>query len=77
MFDPGGSLGHLRASPFLGSWRALLCGDVMQVGGAGDDLQRFWRFDDSTSTCGKVVPVNYLRRTCSGQFAGSSQLGRL
>ena len=25
MFDPGGSQGHLRACPFLGSWRALLC----------------------------------------------------
>ena len=25
-FDPGGSQGHLRACPFLGSWRALVCG---------------------------------------------------
>ena len=27
-FDPGGSQGHLRACPFLGSWRALVCGEV-------------------------------------------------
>ena len=27
-FDPGGSRGHLRACPFLGSWRALVCGEV-------------------------------------------------
>ena len=27
-FDPGGSRGHLRACPFLGSWRALVCGEI-------------------------------------------------
>ena len=27
-FDPGGSRGHLRACPCLGSWRALVCGEV-------------------------------------------------
>ena len=27
-FDPGGSQGHLRACPFLGSWRVLVCGEV-------------------------------------------------
>ena len=27
-FDPGGSRGHLRACPFLGLWRALVCGEV-------------------------------------------------
>ncbi|CAM9103180.1 unnamed protein product [Ascophyllum nodosum] len=27
-FDSGGSRGHLRACPFLGSWRALVCGEV-------------------------------------------------
>ena len=27
-FDPGGSRGHLRACPFSGSWRALVCGEV-------------------------------------------------
>ena len=25
MFDPGGSAGRVRACPFLGEWRALLC----------------------------------------------------
>ena len=29
MFDPGGS-GSLRVCPFLGTWRALLCGEVMR-----------------------------------------------
>ena len=28
MFDPDGSTGHLRVSPFLGTWRALLCGEI-------------------------------------------------
>ena len=28
MFDLGGSQGRLCACPFLGSWRALLCGEV-------------------------------------------------
>ena len=27
-FDPGGFRGHLRARPFLGPWRALVCGEV-------------------------------------------------
>ena len=27
-FDPGSSRGHFRACPFLGSWRALVCGEV-------------------------------------------------
>ena len=34
-FDSGSSLGRLRACPFLRSWRALLCGEVMHVGAAG------------------------------------------
>ena len=49
MFDPGGSQGRLRASPFLGTWRALLCGEGMRAEAAGDDLQRFWSTDDSRS----------------------------
>ena len=31
-FDPGGSQGHLRACPFLGSWRALVCGEAVRGG---------------------------------------------
>ena len=34
-FDPGGSQGRLRACPVLGSWRALLCGEVIHAGAAG------------------------------------------
>ena len=34
-FDPGGSRGHLRACPFLGSWCALVCGEVIRAGTAG------------------------------------------
>ena len=34
-------LDRLRACPFLGTWRTLLCDEVMRVGAAGDDLQRF------------------------------------
>ena len=41
-FDPGGSRGHLHACPFLGPWRALVCGEVLQAGEAGDELQRFF-----------------------------------
>ena len=31
-FDPGGSRGHLRACPFLGPWRALVCGEDLRWG---------------------------------------------
>ena len=41
-FDPGGSRGHLGACPFLGPWRALVCGKVLRVGTAGDELQHFF-----------------------------------
>ena len=44
-FDPGGSQGHLRACPFLGSWRALVCGEVIRAGPAGDELQRVFGGD--------------------------------
>ena len=47
MFDSGGSQGRLSACPFLGTWRAFLCGKVMRVGAAGDDLQRLRRIKDS------------------------------
>ena len=42
-FDPDGSQGRLRACPFLGTWRALLCGEVVRTGAAGDELHRFQR----------------------------------
>ena len=44
-FDAGGSQGHLRACPFLESWRAMACGEVMCAGAAGDELQRFFGGD--------------------------------
>ena len=44
-FDPGGSRGHLRACPFWGSWRALVCGEVIRAGAAADELQRFFGGD--------------------------------
>ena len=44
-FDPGGSRSHLRACPFLGSWRALVCGEVIRAGAAGDELQCFFGGD--------------------------------
>ena len=34
-FDSGGSQGHLRACPFLGSWRALVCSEIIRAGEAG------------------------------------------
>ena len=34
-FDPGGSQGHSRACSFLGSWRALVCGEVIRAVAAG------------------------------------------
>ena len=44
-FDPGGSQGHLRACPFLGSLRALVCGEVFRAEAAGEELQRFFGGD--------------------------------
>ena len=44
-FDSGGSRGHLRACPYLGSWRALVCVEVIRAGAAGDEQQRFFGED--------------------------------
>ena len=44
-FDLGGSRGHLRACLLLGSWRALVCSEVLRAGAAGDELQRFFGGD--------------------------------
>ena len=44
-FDPGGDRGHLRACPFLGSWRALICGEDLRSEAAGDELQRLFGRD--------------------------------
>ena len=44
-FDPGGSRRHLRACLFLGPWRALVCGEVLRPGAAGEELQRFFGGD--------------------------------
>ena len=40
-FDPSGSQGYLRACPFLGSWRALVCGEAVRAGAAGKDCSSF------------------------------------
>ena len=38
-FDPGGSQDRLRTWPSLGSWHALVCGEVVRAGAV------FWRID--------------------------------
>ena len=46
MFDPSGSTGRLCACPFLGTWRALLCGEVIVR--VLDEIAAFFRgMDDS------------------------------
>ena len=47
VFDPGGSTGHLRACPFFGGWRALLCGEVfVWMLRWYPRLERFWYTED-------------------------------
>ena len=42
-FDPGGSRGHLRACPFLGSWRTLVCGEAVRDRGSWGQAAAFYR----------------------------------
>ena len=58
-FDPRGSQGRLRACPFLGTWCALLCGEVMRVGVPGDELQHC--FGGSTIRGSKRLHKRYGR----------------
>ena len=41
MFDPGGAQYRLRFCSFLGTWRALICVEVIRFEVARGDLQRF------------------------------------
>ena len=53
---------------FLGTWRALLCGETMRVGAAGGDLQLF--LEDRSFGVQKpsgVVHTKYSRRAYGGQ----------
>ena len=76
MFDPGGSQRRLRACPFLGTWRALLCIGVMRIGAGRGDLQRFWRIDDSRLKNLQEKETNRLRHTYCGQslFSDTARL---
>ena len=47
VFDPGGSKVCLRACSFLGTWCALLCGEVLVWAPAGGDLGHFWQTEKS------------------------------
>ena len=61
--DPGGSQGRFRACPFLGSWRVLFCGEVMHVGAADDELQRFSKEESGNiftpTYCGQSYFLRY------------------
>ena len=46
-FDPGGSRGHLRACPFLGPWRALVCGEYLRAGAGSWSRAAAFFFGDS------------------------------
>ena len=43
IFDRGGSTGRLRACPFLGTWHALFCGEVLVRERLVAILSVFWQ----------------------------------
>ena len=47
MFDPGGSESRLRTCAFLGTWRALLYGEVLVLERLVAICSVFWRIADS------------------------------
>ena len=51
MFDPGGSDGRLRACPFLGTWRALLCGEALVLERLRRSATLFGGWMTGASTC--------------------------
>ena len=67
MFDPGGFKGRLRAYPFLGTWRALLYGEVLVLERLVVIRSVLWQMmDDSESSCyrrgtGKSFTLYVLR----------------
>ena len=67
-FDPGGSQGHLRACPFLGPWRALVCGEVFRAGAAGEEQQRFFG-EDSLVLQKRPVLMPYQKKVLPSRAA--------
>ena len=74
-FDPGGFQGCLRACPFLGSRRALLCGRFML--GLDETTACFGGSMIRDSKAFRRAVRAKLRRAYSGQSAGSLKQGRL
>ena len=66
MFDAGGFKGRLRACPFLGTWRALLCGEVLVLSGWWRSAAFFGRCMTRSHHLEGEVQVNRLRRTYCG-----------
>ena len=69
VFDPGRCTGRLRACPFLGRWRALLCGEVFVW--ATDGAQG-WRAFLSAEDLYIIFPtevktIRYTVRTAVGR----------
>ena len=74
MFDSGGSTGHLRACPFLGTWRALFCGElfVWALDGTGGRSVFDRRITSEHHLPGEGQ-ANRLRRTYFGRSLFSPQ----
>ena len=66
MFNPGGFTGRFRVCPFLGTWRALLCGDVSVK--ALDEAAAFSGGNMTRSHLVGRGQVNRLRQTYSGRL---------
>ena len=73
VFNPGGSTGRLHACPFLGTWRALLCGwarldAVMVVAMAG---AFFWQKKDLGIPLSRIRYKQLLRNAVDRCFLRS------
>ena len=66
VFDPGGSTGRLRACPFWGTWRALLCGEVF-VRALDEATACFGGWMTRSHQLAGEVQANHLRRAHCGR----------
>ena len=73
-FDPDGSQGHLRACPSLGSWRALVCGEVIRAGAVfeGSIIRYSKVFRRAVQAKFYGLHIAFFR----GRFADSSKQGQ-
>ena len=77
-FGPGGSRGHLRACPFLGPWRALVCDEDLRAGASSwNRAAAFFRWFAGSLEKGWFWCRAWIKSRRRGRLAATGTRGRI